>query len=120
MLCPILQACRYAMRARCATGSATPSSTSRKARILTALDLLARGLCHTHVSQLADIRLTTRVNGELRQDDRTSQMIFSFRKIINYISTFTTLVPGDMIVCTALQPALVRALIHRSGSNPAM
>ena len=54
---------------------------------------------YTHVSQLADIRLTTRVNGELRQDDRTSQMIFSFRKIINYISTFTTLVPGDMIVC---------------------
>lgn len=53
----------------------------------------------THESQLADIRLTTRVNGELRQDDRTSRMIFPFRKIINYISTFTTLVPGDTIVC---------------------
>ena len=25
-------------------------------------------------------------------------MIFSFRKIINYVSTFTTLVPGDVIV----------------------
>jgi 2-keto-4-pentenoate hydratase/2-oxohepta-3-ene-1,7-dioic acid hydratase in catechol pathway len=49
-------------------------------------------------SQLADIKLTTRVNGELRQEDRTSRMIFSFRKIINYISTFTTLVPGDVIV----------------------
>jgi 2-keto-4-pentenoate hydratase/2-oxohepta-3-ene-1,7-dioic acid hydratase in catechol pathway len=49
-------------------------------------------------SQLADIRLITKVNGELRQDDRTSRMIFSFRKIINYISTFTTLVPGDVIV----------------------
>lgn len=54
---------------------------------------------YTHESQLADIRLTTKVNGEIRQDDRTSRMIFSFRKIINYISTFTTLVPGDMIVC---------------------
>ena len=54
---------------------------------------------YTHESQLADIRLTTRVNGELRQDDRTSRMIFPFRKIINYISTFTTLVPGDTIVC---------------------
>ena len=42
--------------------------------------------------------MTTRVNGELRQDDRTSRMIFSFRKIINYISTFTTLEPGDVIV----------------------
>jgi 2-keto-4-pentenoate hydratase/2-oxohepta-3-ene-1,7-dioic acid hydratase in catechol pathway len=49
-------------------------------------------------SQIADIALTTRVNGELRQDDRTSRMIFGFRKLINYISTFATLVPGDMIV----------------------
>ena len=50
-------------------------------------------------AQLADIKLETRVNSEVRQSDRTSRMIFSFRKIINYISTFTTLVPGDVIVC---------------------
>lgn len=49
-------------------------------------------------SQIADIRLTTRVNGDLRQDDRTSRMIFGFRFLISYISTFTTLVPGDVIV----------------------
>ena len=49
-------------------------------------------------SQIADIRLTTRVNGETRQDDRTSRLIFGFRYLINYISTFTTLVPGDIIV----------------------
>ncbi len=49
-------------------------------------------------AQIADIRLTTKVNGELRQDDRTRRMIFNFRKIINYISTFTTLVPGDVIL----------------------
>ena len=49
-------------------------------------------------AQIADIRLTTRVNGEIRQDDRTSRLIFSFRYLINYISTFTTLVPGDIIV----------------------
>jgi len=54
---------------------------------------------YTDESQLADIKLETRVNGEIRQQDRTSRMIFSFRKIINYISTFTTLVPGDVIVC---------------------
>jgi 2-keto-4-pentenoate hydratase/2-oxohepta-3-ene-1,7-dioic acid hydratase in catechol pathway len=53
---------------------------------------------YTNENQLADIRLTTRVNGELRQDDRTSRMIFSFRKIVNYISTFTTLEPGDVII----------------------
>ena len=49
-------------------------------------------------SEIADIRLTTRVNGETRQDDRTSRLIFGFRYLINYISTFTTLVPGDVIV----------------------
>lgn len=52
----------------------------------------------TDEAQIADITLSTRVNGEIRQQDRTSRMIFSFRKIINYISTFTTLVPGDIIV----------------------
>ena len=49
-------------------------------------------------AQIADIRLTTKVNGEIRQDDRTSRLIFPFRYLINYISTFTTLVPGDVIV----------------------
>lgn len=53
---------------------------------------------YTDSAQLADIELTTRVNGELRQQDRTSRMIFSFTRIIAYISTFTTLVPGDVIV----------------------
>jgi 2-keto-4-pentenoate hydratase/2-oxohepta-3-ene-1,7-dioic acid hydratase in catechol pathway len=53
---------------------------------------------YTREAQIADIRLTTRVNGELRQDDRTSRLIFPFRYLINYISTFTTLIPGDVIV----------------------
>src|SRR5580693_794559 len=53
---------------------------------------------YTSEAQIADIRLTTRVNGETRQDDRTGRLIFSFRYLINYISTFTTLVPGDVIV----------------------
>jgi 2-keto-4-pentenoate hydratase/2-oxohepta-3-ene-1,7-dioic acid hydratase in catechol pathway len=53
---------------------------------------------YSNEAQIADIRLTTRVNGELRQDDRTSRLIFGFRYLINYISTFTTLVPGDVIV----------------------
>ncbi|MEL6565421.1 MAG: fumarylacetoacetate hydrolase family protein [Pseudomonadota bacterium] len=52
----------------------------------------------TAAAQLDDIRLTTHVNGELRQDDRTSRMLFPIRRQIAYISTFTTLVPGDIIV----------------------
>lgn len=52
----------------------------------------------TSPAQLDDVRLTTHVNGELRQDDRTSRMLFPIRRQIEYISTFTTLVPGDVIV----------------------
>ncbi len=52
----------------------------------------------TGEAQIADVRLTTKVNGELRQDDRTSRLIFDFRYLISYISTFATLVPGDIIV----------------------
>lgn len=50
-------------------------------------------------AQLDDIALTTRVNGEVRQQDRTGRMLYDFRYIVNYVTTFTTLVPGDVIVC---------------------
>lgn len=50
-------------------------------------------------AQLDDIALETTVNGALRQSDRTGRMLFSFRRIVAYISTFTTLVPGDVILC---------------------
>src|ERR1700755_937108 len=53
---------------------------------------------YTQEAQIADVRLTTHVNGELRQDDRTSRLMFPFRYLISYISTFATLVPGDIIV----------------------
>jgi 2-keto-4-pentenoate hydratase/2-oxohepta-3-ene-1,7-dioic acid hydratase in catechol pathway len=53
---------------------------------------------YTNESQIADIRLTTRVNGETRQDDRTSRLIFGIPYLLNYLSTFTTIVPGDIIV----------------------
>ena len=52
----------------------------------------------TDAAQLDDVALTTHVNGELRQDDRTGRMLFPIRRQIEYISTFTTLVPGDIIV----------------------
>jgi len=43
------------------------------------------------------IRVTTRVNGEVRQDDTTANMLFPIPDLIAYISTFTTLKPGDVI-----------------------
>jgi 2-keto-4-pentenoate hydratase/2-oxohepta-3-ene-1,7-dioic acid hydratase in catechol pathway len=53
---------------------------------------------YTNEAQIADIRLTTRVNGETRQDDRTSRLIFGIPYLLSYVSTFTTLMPGDIIV----------------------
>ena len=44
-----------------------------------------------------NLRVTTRVNGEVRQDDTTANLIFPFRHLIHYISTWTTLQPGDVI-----------------------
>ncbi|MCW8908022.1 MAG: fumarylacetoacetate hydrolase family protein [Sedimenticola sp.] len=38
------------------------------------------------------------VNGELRQDSNTSDMIFSVADLISYISCYATLEPGDIIV----------------------
>lgn len=52
----------------------------------------------TNASQLDDARIITRVNGDVRQDDMLSRMIFPIRKEIEYISTFTTLEPGDIII----------------------
>lgn len=44
-----------------------------------------------------DLRVTTRVNGEVRQNDTTAHLIFSFAALIAYISTWTALTPGDVI-----------------------
>jgi 2-keto-4-pentenoate hydratase/2-oxohepta-3-ene-1,7-dioic acid hydratase in catechol pathway len=41
--------------------------------------------------------LTTLVNGETRQSDSTTRMTFSFGRIVEYISTFCTLRPGDVV-----------------------
>jgi 2-keto-4-pentenoate hydratase/2-oxohepta-3-ene-1,7-dioic acid hydratase in catechol pathway len=46
---------------------------------------------------LTDLSLTTHVNGAERQHGNTGTLMFPFARIISYISTFTTLEPGDLI-----------------------
>ena len=46
---------------------------------------------------IPDLQVVTRVNGEERQNDVTSNLIFPFRYLINYLSTFYHLKPGDII-----------------------
>jgi 2-keto-4-pentenoate hydratase/2-oxohepta-3-ene-1,7-dioic acid hydratase in catechol pathway len=44
-----------------------------------------------------DINFSLKVNGELRQQGNTRDMIFSIDKIISYVSRFITLRTGDLI-----------------------
>ncbi|HAZ27165.1 TPA: 2-hydroxyhepta-2,4-diene-1,7-dioate isomerase [Candidatus Acetothermia bacterium] len=45
-----------------------------------------------------ELRLQTHVNGELRQDGSTADMIFPVAEILSYVSAFMTLVPGDVVL----------------------
>jgi 2-keto-4-pentenoate hydratase/2-oxohepta-3-ene-1,7-dioic acid hydratase in catechol pathway len=44
-----------------------------------------------------DLRIRTTVNGELRQDGRTADMVFDCWEMIEHLSTAFTLEPGDII-----------------------
>ena len=49
--------------------------------------------------------ITTKVNGEIRQNSNTNQMIFSPQEILSYISQTMTLNPGD-IIATGTPPGV--------------
>ena len=44
-----------------------------------------------------DLRITCRLDGEIMQDARTSDLLFDPVHVVSYISTFLTLRPGDLI-----------------------
>lgn len=50
------------------------------------------------IENVGEMRLQTRVNGEVRQDAYVDQLIFTIPTIIEYVSGFTPLSPGDVIV----------------------
>lgn len=47
---------------------------------------------------LGELKLETRLNGQIMQEARIKQMIFDIPRQIEYCSTFTRLEPGDVIV----------------------
>lgn len=49
------------------------------------------------VEDVHDLQLRTWVNGELRQDTRTSDLIFTVPQVVDFIRETTTLAPGDVI-----------------------
>ena len=82
-----------------------------------------------------DLLLQTRVNGEVKQSQRTSDLLFSPEFLVSYISRYVTLEPGDMIftgtpgATTAMQPGdvveielehvgVLRNTIGQKGARP--
>jgi 2-keto-4-pentenoate hydratase/2-oxohepta-3-ene-1,7-dioic acid hydratase in catechol pathway len=51
----------------------------------------------TAIENPDDLALTTKVNGELRQNARTSDLIFNTDFLVSFISHIMTLLPGDLI-----------------------
>lgn len=53
---------------------------------------------HDETGDPANLNLTTRLNGQVMQQAPISDLVFDVPALITYCSTFTTLVPGDVIV----------------------
>ena len=56
------------------------------------------GPCIVDGIDASDLRITTRVNGELRQDSRTSDLLYKIPHLISFISQAMTLEAGDVII----------------------
>jgi acylpyruvate hydrolase len=50
------------------------------------------------VPDVENLRITSQVNGELRQDSTTADLIFGPREIVDFLSETCTLEPGDLIL----------------------
>jgi acylpyruvate hydrolase len=45
-----------------------------------------------------NVRIWCKVNGEMRQNETTSDMVFSIASLISHISQYMSLEPGDLIL----------------------
>lgn len=45
-----------------------------------------------------DLSIETRINGQIKQKSRTSQLVFDVSALIEFVSRFVTLLPGDVIM----------------------
>ena len=45
-----------------------------------------------------DLNIWLKLNGEIKQNQHTADMIFTVPELVSYISTYVTLEPGDLIV----------------------
>jgi ureidoglycolate lyase len=57
-----------------------------------------RGTTADEISDPQDLRITTLVNGEIRQDASTKDIVVRIPAIIDFIAQACTLLPGDLIL----------------------
>jgi len=57
----------------------------------------ALGPCIVQGLNYNDLLVQSRLNGEIRQSQRTADLIFSIEEVVSYISRYVTLIPGDVI-----------------------
>ena len=57
----------------------------------------ALGPCIAQGLNYNDLLIESRLNGEIRQSQRTKDLIFPIDEIVSYVSRFVTLLPGDII-----------------------
>lgn len=53
---------------------------------------------HLSLDEVANLSLTTSVDDEVKQDANTADMVFKIPELIAYVSAFTTLLPGDVLL----------------------
>ena len=53
---------------------------------------------HPGIDEAAALSLVTSVDGEVKQDANTNQMVYSIAELIAYVSAFATLLPGDVLL----------------------
>ena len=56
------------------------------------------GPCITTDLDPGNLQVQARLNGEVKQNERTSDLIFSVAQLISYISAAFTMLPGDVIM----------------------
>ena len=52
----------------------------------------------TDIGDVTNVRVQTRVNGTTRQDGNTALMLFPIATVLEYVSQFMTLEPGDVVI----------------------
>ena len=69
------------------------------------------------VGEPQELQLTCTLNGELRQNSNTSDMVFSVAEIIEYLSKHMTLEPGDLIL-TGTPAGVILGLPQKNWLKP--